>query len=322
MDPRERFTQFLSGVPYSDGVPAAFFQHFSPSARHGQAAMDAQLRFYRDTGMDIVKLMFDDIYPKISTVKKAANWRHITQFQADDPVFSQQIDLARRMVEAVGREAPVFQTIFTPFVSAGCAVSPISEWDKMVTPHFAQDPQAMQAGLEQICDRLTGFARQIAETGIDGFYVSVQGGERGRYSKEFFNTWLKPIDIAFLNALKATGKLVFVHICGVDMRLEDYKDYPADIINLAMKGNGLTLESAREFFGRPVMGGLDNTGTICTGTEQEIRAEVEQVLREAPADVMLGADCTIPAQIPVQNLRWAVEAAHDFHPRRMARSRR
>ena len=306
--------QFLSGSPYSDGVPAAFFQHFDPSARHGQAALDAQMGFYRGTGMDIVKLMFDDIYPKITTVKEAADWRNIPEPRADDPVFTQQIELARRMVETVGGEAPVFQTIFTPFVSAGCAVSPIPEWDKVVTPHFAQDPQAMREGLTKICARLTGFAQQIAETGIDGFYVSVQGGEHGRYSQEFFNTWFKPIDIAFLNALKATGKLVFVHICGVDMRLEDYKDYPADIINLAMEGNGLTLETARAFFGRPIMGGLDNNGAICTGTEHQIRAEVERVLRAAPADIMLGADCTIPAQVPMQNLRWAVEAAHAFRP--------
>lgn len=309
---RERFAQFLSGTPYSDGVPAAFFQHFDPSARHGQAALDAQLNFYRRTGMDIVKLMFDDIYPKITTVKEAADWRDIPEFQADDPVFTRQIELARRVVEAVGGEAPVFQTIFTPFVSAGCAVSPILEWDSVVTPHFAEDPQAMREGLEKICTRLTQFAGQIAETGIDGFYVSVQGGERGRYSQEFFNSWFKPIDIAFLNGLKATGKLIFMHICGVGMRLDDYKDYPADLINLAMEGNGLTLNTAREFFGRPIMGGLDNNGVISTGTEQQIRAEVRRVLQEAPADIMLGADCTIPAHVPLQNMGWAIEEAHKF----------
>lgn len=312
MNSRERFTQFLSGTAYSDGVPAAFFQHFAPSARHGQAALNAQLSFYRCTGMDMVKLMFDDIYPKITTVREAADWRNIPEFRRDDPVFTQQIELARQMVRTVGGEAPVFQTIFTPFVSAGCAVSPILEWDKVVTPHFAQDPEAMREGLEKIGRRLSEFAREIAETGIDGFYVSVQGGEYGRYSQEFFNTWFKPVDLAFLNALKATGKLVFIHICGVDMRLDDYKDYPADIINLAMEGNGLTLRGAQELFGRPIMGGLDNNGVICTGTEREIRAEVDRVLRGAPGDIMLGADCTIPAQVPRQNLRWAVEAAHEF----------
>lgn len=314
MNSRERFTQFLSGAPYSNGVPAAFFQHFSPAARHGQAALDAQLNFYRNTGMDMVKLMFDDIYPKITTVKEAADWRDIPEFRADDPVFTTQIDLARRMVEAVGGETPVFQTIFTPFVSAGCAVSPILEWDSVVTPHFAENPQAMRAGLEKIHARLSQFAVQIAETGIDGFYVSVQGGERGRYSQEFFNTWFKPVDIAFLNALKATGKLVFIHICGVGMRLDDYMDYPADLVNLAMEGNGLTLRTARELFHCPVMGGLDNNGVIAAGTEQQIRAEVRRVLQDAPTDIMLGADCTIPAHVPLENMRWAIEEAHAFRP--------
>lgn len=312
MNAKERFAQFMAGQQYTDGVPAAFFQHFGPECRHGQAALNAQLDFYRETGMDMVKIMFDDIYPKITNIRAAVDWRNIPAFQRDDPVFTQQIELARSVVRAVDGQAPVFQTIFSPFVSAGCAASPIERWDELVTPHFAEDPAAMRSALDRIGALLGEFARDIAATGIDGFYVSIQGGEHGRYSQEFFNTWFKPTDLAFLQALQATGKLVFIHICGTGMRLADYYDYPADIINLAVHGNGITLQQAAQRFGRPIMGGLDNNGLIRTGTEAQIKDEVFRVLREAPPHVMLGADCTIPQPTPRQNLRWAVEAAHAF----------
>ena len=98
------------------------------------------------------------------------------------------------------------------------------------------------------------------------------------------------------------------------MRLDDYMDYPADLVNLAMEGNGLTLRTARELFHCPVMGGLDNNGVIAAGTEQQIRAEVRRVLQDAPTDIMLGADCTIPAHVPLENMRWAIEEAHAFRP--------
>ena len=314
MNARNRFAQFLAGAPFTNGVPAAFFQHFSPACRHGQAALDAQLDFFEATGMDMVKIMFDDIYPKITNVHTAADWCNVPRFDRDDPVFTNQLALARRVVEHTGQKAYVFQTIFSPFVSAGCAVSPILEWDKLVTPHFAEEPEAMAQALRGISDVLAQFAQDAAATGIDGFYVSIQGGEYGRYSPEFFNTWFKPIDIAFLQALMATGKLVFLHLCGTGMRLEDYYDYPGHIVNLALRGNEINLAQAQQRFGRPIMGGLNNNGAICTGSEAEIKAEVAATLRSAPPHVMLGADCTIPQSAPLQNLRWAVEAAHAFRP--------
>lgn len=312
MDARQRFSEFLAGQGYTQGVPAAFFQHFGPGARHGQAALNAQLEFFEATGMDMFKIMFDDIYPPIPGIRTAADWRDLPAFRRDDPVFTQQLDLARQVVARAGRRAYVFQTIFTPFVSAGCAVSGLVDWDEKISPHFLLDPEAVRSALKTIGGVLEGFAQDLAATGIDGFYVSVQGGERARYPRAFFEEWLKPLDLAFLRALQATGKLVFIHFCGTGMRLEEYFDYPGDIVNLAVHGNGISLAGAAERFCRPVMGGLDNTGVICTGGEAAIRDEVERTLRAGPAGAMLGADCTIPQTVPVEHLRWAVEAAHAY----------
>lgn len=113
MNKRERMECFLAREAYTDGIPAAFFQHFDASKRHGDAAMQAQLDFFHDTDMDMMKIMFDDIYPKFS-VEKPEDWRRVPDFAADDPVFTQQIELAERLVKAVGKEAGVYQTIFSP----------------------------------------------------------------------------------------------------------------------------------------------------------------------------------------------------------------
>ncbi len=312
MNGKERFRQFLAGETFRDGVPAAFFQHFGPTRRHGEAALQAQMTFYRATDMDMVKIMFDDIYPAISGINCAKDWAGVPRFSQQDPVFTQQIELASRVVEAVDGSAPVFQTIFSPFVSAGCAVSPILRWDEKITPHLLQEPSIVQDTLEGIADVLAEFAQRISATGIDGFYVSLQGGEYKRYSQEFFLERLKPTDLMLLRALQSTGKLVFLHICGTGMRLEDYYDYPGDIVNLAVHGNQITLAQAKERFGRPIMGGLDNNGCIVNGTRQQIEEEVQRTLRQAPDGCMLGADCTIPIDVPVEHLAWAVQAAHAY----------
>ncbi|MFA7126695.1 MAG: uroporphyrinogen decarboxylase family protein [Bacilli bacterium] len=312
MSTRVRFKQFINQEPYTEGVPAAFSQHFSPDKRHGAPAIKEQLDYLESTNMDILKIMFDDIYPKINNIKTPSDWRNITEFRQDDPVFVNQLDIAKRIVDIKSDSSYVFQTIFSPFVSAGCAVSPIPEWDKIVTKHFHEDPESMSVGLKSIASVLSEFAKNIAATGIDGFYVSLQGGEYNRYSQNFFEQWFKPLDVMFLNALKATGKIVFLHVCGTGMRLSDYYDYPGDVVNFALQGNEITLDEASELFNRPIMGGVPNTGIICNGSEREIKEQVTEIIRSNSLQLMIGADCTIPAHVKTENIKWAVEAAHSY----------
>jgi uroporphyrinogen decarboxylase len=63
-------------------------------------------------------------------------------------------------------------------------------------------------------------------------------------------------------------------------------------------------------FGRPFMGGMDRHGILVNGTREEIQAEVAQVIRDAPPGFVLGADCTVPSDIPLSNLRTAIDTAH------------
>jgi uroporphyrinogen decarboxylase len=56
---------------------------------------------------------------------------------------------------------------------------------------------------------------------------------------------------------------------------------------------------------------MDRHGILVSGTREQIRAEVGSVLREAPEPFVLGADCTVPSDIPWENLRTAIDAAHE-----------
>jgi uroporphyrinogen decarboxylase len=58
------------------------------------------------------------------------------------------------------------------------------------------------------------------------------------------------------------------------------------------------------------MGGMDRKGLIVAGNDEEITGTVEDVLREAPARFILGADCTLPGDIDWHNIRTAISTAH------------
>ena len=89
---------------------------------------------------------------------------------------------------------------------------------------------------------------------------------------------------------------------------------PGHVVNtpLTVGSQAMTPTQASEFFGRPYMGGLDRHGTIVTGSPDEIRAAVRDLLAAAPERYILGADCTLPGDIDWDNIKTAIETAHRY----------
>jgi uroporphyrinogen-III decarboxylase len=58
------------------------------------------------------------------------------------------------------------------------------------------------------------------------------------------------------------------------------------------------------------MGGLDRKGVLAAGSPAQIRKAVEEVLQDIPERFILGADCTVPLTTPWDNLKIAIDAAH------------
>ncbi len=69
-------------------------------------------------------------------------------------------------------------------------------------------------------------------------------------------------------------------------------------------------------FDRPFMGGMERTGVIASGTREEIRKSVEEVLSNRPDKFILGADCTLPGETDQktlwENAKTAISAAHEY----------
>jgi uroporphyrinogen decarboxylase len=57
---------------------------------------------------------------------------------------------------------------------------------------------------------------------------------------------------------------------------------------------------------------MDRKGVVGTGTDEEIRRAVTDVLRAAPERFVLGADCTVPGEARWEGLRTAIATAHAF----------
>ena len=59
-------------------VPAAFFLHYGEAYQRGQAAVDRHLEYFRHTGMDFVKVQYEQLQPPYPPIRKPEDWTQNT----------------------------------------------------------------------------------------------------------------------------------------------------------------------------------------------------------------------------------------------------
>jgi uroporphyrinogen decarboxylase len=290
-------------------VPAAFFMHFDPAFHEGQAAIDKHLEFFRATGMDFVKIQYEQGVPPTPPIRRPADWAHAPR--CDEAFFETTIRVAEGLVKAAKDEALVIMTVYSPFMWA--SQLPGAE---TLAEHLQDNPDAVRAGLEIMTENVLTLVRGCRRVGVDGFYVSSQGGEAFRFpGTEIFQKYIKPTDLAVWDEVQSCS-FTILHICDYAGSYDDltpFLSYPGHVVNCSLRLGEQILRPAdlAQMFGRPFMGGLERKGVIATGSLDDIRRAAEGVLDEAPERFILAADCTIPSDTPWEHLKTAIGIAHD-----------
>jgi uroporphyrinogen decarboxylase len=304
----------LLGLLESSGkprpVPAAFFLHFDAAFHKGTAAVEKHLEFFRFTGMDLVKIQFEHPYPRLD-IQRPHDWAKVPVYGLD--FFEAPLRVVEGLVKSSKKDALVVLTLYSPFMLAGQCAGP-----ETVVRHIAEDPQAFTKGISAITEGLLGFVKECARLGLDGFYASTQGGESGRLSDPgAFAECVRPYDLAVMNEINRQCAFNILHVCDYHLPYADlapFTGYPGHVVNTSLKltAGEMTARDVARMFNRPFMGGLERKGVIATGSPEAIRAAVHKAIQDAPERFILAADCTVPAETPWENLRIAIQAAHDY----------
>lgn len=315
MNKVERVQNAMHNRPV-DRPPVGFWHHFQ-----GEDAADnfirAQVQYYRDTRTDFIKVMSDGIpYLLNAQIHQASDWRHVTPQGKNSAFYRQSLDRARRLSDALQGECCTFYNIFSPY---NVIREAFEGADAMVMAHLREDPDAVNAAARAVGEDAAELAQAlIREGGMTGIYQSFQAAELDRFTMEEYRQWVRPSDLQVLTAANEAGGLNIGHYCswwGRKNRLEDWQDYPAQVVNWGIYIEDVSLEEGRAFFqGKPVLGGFDNRkcGLLYTGTKQEIQEETRRIARALPVGLTVGADCTVPVDIDLDHIRWVVEALEEL----------
>lgn len=315
MNKKERLEAFFNNEEM-DHVPVGLWRHFPPEESHGQAYIDAQMKFYRETDQDFVKISCDGYFgfpnPVLENLEKPEDLFDIKPLGKDHPFIAEQVLRGADIVKALAGECMCFYTMFCPLSYLRLQVG----WDKMMECIRA-NPKAVKFACDVIAEDVKALVKGLIEAGVDGVFYAVQNAEINRFTVEEYKNWVMPSDKKVLDYANVLGKRNILHCCGwedVRNNLEVWEDYESAAVNWAAYTEQLDVPHAKEFFRRPIWGGFDNKekGILYKGTKKEIQEETKNLIRQGgKKGFMLGPDCSLPNGIDIEHIKWVVEAARD-----------
>src|SRR5262245_27492953 len=116
MNKRDTLLDLIHSPTAPAYVGAAFFMHFDRAFHQDQAAIERHLEFFRTTGMDFVKVQYEQSLPSAAPIRRPADSTHAPR--CDEAFFETTTRVAEGLVKAAKDEALVIMTLYSPFMWA------------------------------------------------------------------------------------------------------------------------------------------------------------------------------------------------------------
>ena len=332
MTKHERFLNVLANKPV-DRVPVAFFHHFLEDwTDFGKGIEDDEVFEKNIEGHRIARKLFDPDVAKVmndslmlmpveaSFVKTAADLRKIEPLSSGSGFMKRTLELTKRVREIYAdSDAPVYATSFSPTLVLRSALPEgrrpgLGGPETVIKRFIKEDPEALGEACKTVSEGIMELNRLlIKECGVDGIYLSVNN-QAGFFPEEIYRTYISPFEKAVLDDANKLSDVNILHICGFigqgnDLNL--FTGFNAAAYNWDVHTEKVSLSQGKRLVGgKAVFGGFEQKGVLYKGTREEVEKYTYQILDEAgQVGTMVGADCTVPADIDDSRLEWVRQAA-------------
>jgi uroporphyrinogen decarboxylase len=314
MTNRERVMAALQGQPV-DRVPLAFWMHNFATENSAKDLAAESLRLAREFGWDYLKPQsraqcFAEMWglryqpsgartvPYALTSAPVADAGDLRRLGAADPrtgALGEQLEALRLIRAGVGPDTPIIWTVFSPLMTLAYLVRGGRD---AALALMRADPTATEHALNALAVTLAAYARDCVAEGADGLFYATNLASRDLVSAEECRRFQRPYDLRILEAA-ASAPFNVVHVCGADVRFDEFADYPAHAFSWATVPGNPSLGDVRRRTGKAVMGGLPAKPVIATLTAEAMAARVRAAVREMDGrGLLLGPDCSIDPATP------------------------
>lgn len=318
MTKKQRVLAVLRGEK-PDYTPVGFSLHFPADRNAGEDGVRAHLDFFRETDTDLVKIMNENLVPAQGAIQKPEDWSCIAPINRETPFIKRQLDFAKAILDRYPGDGYSLGTLHGITASSIHPIEQAYGYDgarSLLLEHLRENEGPVLDAMKRIAEGMCQLAWGYRDAGVDGIYYAALGGEARWFTDEEFARWIEPFDRLILSEIRKTGLGVFLHICKDHLRMERYRGYGefCDVVNWGVYEAPLAMEEGRKLFpGKVLMGGLPNRGGVMTeGSKEQLAQEARRLIRQfGPTGFILGADCTLPTELPYERVRWLAEAARE-----------
>lgn len=304
MNSRERVEAALAGDPV-DRVPICFWHHFRPEGS-GERLAEQTLGFFRARfALDIVKVMPDLPYPAPDPPGDVGALPRLDV--GDTPAFQEQLVCVRALRAALGPDAPLVVTLFSPLATVRHFLR-----DRLVEV-ARSDPERFDRGLATVAANLGPLMEALVRAGASGIFYSCMGATSADFTVAEYERFGVPHDLAALEGARE-GWLNIVHVHadpdqGAErLYLELFDRYPVPVLSWSDRLTGPTLRQAAGMTDKCLMGGLFERGPLTRGGERAIADEIDSAIDQTGGRrLILANGCSVPDDTPEE---WLVTARH------------
>jgi uroporphyrinogen decarboxylase len=313
---RKRLELCLAGEK-PDRPPVALWRHFPVDDQTPEGLAAATIRFQRTFDFDLVKVtptssfclkdwgILDewngadegtrDYTSRV--IQEPEDWLNLQILHPSKGYLGAQLDCLKMIVDELGPEIPIIQTIFSPLSQAKNLVGP----DKLLV-HLRQYPEAVHAGLKIITENVLSYTEAALKTGIAGVFYAVQHAQYNLLSEIEYISFGKEYDMQSLESAKS-GWFNMLHLHGQDVMFDLVADLPVHCINWHDRETAPSLGDAKGKFSGILCGGLRRYESIVCGNPEEVVIEAQEaIVATNGTNFILGTGCVTPITAPHSNL--------------------
>lgn len=300
----ERVRAALDGGPV-DRPPFTVWYHFG--TQHAPAARTAQTHreFFEAYDLDLLKLMNDYSYPMPGGVETLDAPRDLARLRPLDPErtpLGEQLRVVEIVAGALRGRALFVDTLFNAWNTLRRNIA-----KGAVDVFMREAPDALEAALAAINETLIRYAQASLARGAAGIFFSVPASPEF-VSPEQYERFMRPLDLAFLEAIRDAGECHILHAHGQAVFMDRLLDYPVHAISWADRDAGPSLAEMRARTPRTLMGGLGH-GAFAYSSAAVIRAQIAAAVREAGRErLILAPGCSLATYAFPELLRAARDA--------------
>ncbi len=327
MDHWQRLEAAILGQP-TDRVPVAMWRHFPDDDLDPDKLSAHMLAWQKQWDFDLVKFMPSGTYGVedwgcVTAYRGAANgarevikpavvrredWLRLRPLNVREGCYGRQNQALAHTAKALGEQAPLLQTVFSPLTTAR----------KLATDRLFADmrraPDTLHRALGLITEVTVRFALDALSSGAHGIFFATQMASYRFMHEEEYEDFGCRYDLEIFAAIRGKTRFNMLHVHGEDIMFEPLSRYPVEMLNWHDRLTDPKLGEAAALFPHLLVGGIEEHGTLIHGSEREIADEVKEALGQTGGRrLMIAPGCVLPVCVRDDQIQTALNATREYN---------